>query len=296
MVILLAALCLGRAVAAEKEDVDIRMEASIEKTGYVGQAMEYVVVLKSTSPDISNVRIVKGPDFPEDATVIKGIARNSRPEEVREGGKTYYKWTILRDFIIPRAEGSFSVGECSFIAFIPHETIVSHGFWGNQRVVRYEEKKIECRKVNFKVKRLPGGGDAGSFSGSVGSFSVEGWFPPGYITSGTEAFVVFTISGYGSLSDFRLPNISKIFSTGCRLVEVERDDEQMQRDGRLFSEITLTCRFFVDEEDFEIEPLCLSFFNPATGKYYDSCSETLQWSPQAPKKKNGGKEREAIAI
>lgn len=281
--------------AKESEKVDVKIVATVDKEAYVGEAMEYEVTLMSTSPDISNVRVISAPDFTGDVTTIRGITQNTRPRKVEEKGKLYYCWTIMRNYLIPNSPGKVSIDGGKFLVFIPHEKVYYHDFWGSRRAVEYEEMPLQCNATSFKVKKLPSVPADSDFSGCVGDFRIEGWFPPGRIYPGNEAYVVFTVSGYGELSDLKITSLNKLFRTNCHLKEVERDEEQVQRDGRLFSKITLTCRFIPEEEEFEIDPLRLCFFNPETKKYYTVSSEPLRWEGM-PEKKTGRERRDAIEI
>lgn len=293
---LCVALLLGwlNGLCKSNGNPDIKICATVDKSGYVGEALVYEVLLTSDSPEISNVRVTKYPKFPEGVKVVQGIVNNQRPELKESKGKKYYSWTILRYFLIPEREGKMDVGDGNFVVFIPHEKIVSHPFWGVRHTVEYEEMVLSSKAVDFKVKKLPS--EKEGYAGCVGDFRIEGWFPPGKIYAGKEAYAVFTISGYGSLESLRLPNIYKLFDRGCKLKEVSREEETMQRDGKFFSEITLTCRFMPEEEEFEIAPLCLQFFNPERGKYYEVCSEALLWMQRQEEKKNKDHNKEAISI
>lgn len=291
--ILLGVLGLLSAAAAETPEIYIKTE--IQKSGYVGEAFELVTYLTSNTPEISNVRIVKSPELPQNIKVIRGVVKNSRPQQVKEKGKTFFRWVIQREFIIPEKPGKISIGESRYIAFIPHEKISYQGFWGPQRYVEYEEAEVKCAGVSFKVNALPSTKND-SFSGCVGDFKVEGWFPPGKIRTGNEAYLVFTIGGYGDLSKLKLPNISKIFASGCRLKDVEQNEEKSQRDGKLYSEITLTCKFVADADDFKISPLCIEFFSPSEKKYYTACSDELTWMSTPAPKRTEQDSKDAIAI
>lgn len=284
-------------VDAKNNDVpDIRIISEIKKEGYLGESFTYEIKLVSSVPDIANVRVLRAPSFPSDFKVIEGIVKNSRPDAFKEKGNTFYSWTIGKYFLIPESTGKFTVSEGEYLVFIPHEKIVYHQFWGNRRVVDYEEVRIKTQAQTLKIKNLPDKVKPNDFSGCVGDFKVEAWFPPGNIVSGKESYVVFTISGFGNLESFRLPNIYNLFNKGCHLKNVERDDEMMQRDGMLYNEVTLTCRFIPEEDEFTIDPLCLMFFNPSSGKYYESCSEVLHWTPKSKEKKEKSTNKEAIAV
>lgn len=279
---------------AAEASTEIKIVADIQKSGYVEEVFTYEVTLMSTTPNISNVRVIENPNMPAGLKIIQGVTQNSRPKKITEKGKTYYCWTIMRNFIISSKAGKYTIGAGKFIAFIPHETIVYHDFWGPRRSYEYEEVKIDCKAVSFKASDLPEKRPE-EFSGCVGQFNIEAYFPPGKIYEGKEAYAVFTINGFGSLQDLKLPNIYKIFNKGCQLKEVEQNDEQMQRDGKLYSQVTLTCRFVALEEDFEIDSLSLNFFNPDTKKYYKAASEKLQWTSQ-PAKKSTITPKDAISI
>ena len=287
------------ALASAKSATDqpeIRFVAEIDKSGYVGEALTYTIKLYSEASDISNVKVLSAPVFPQDVTVIQGIARDSQPAKVELKGKLYYCWTILRDFIVADKPGKYSIGKGRFAVYLPVVKEVQSGFWGRRRIIDYEEQIVECDGASFRIQDLPANKKTDTYIGCVGDFNIEAWFPPGKIYKDTEAYAIFKISGYGNLSGLKLPNIHKLFANGCRLKEIERDDRQTQKDGRLFSEITLTCRFIPEAEVFEISPLCLNFFNPSSKKFYDACSETLHWTGNKTEKGKTNRSNEAITI
>lgn len=279
--------------AKGSDKTELKMEATVQKNGFLGEVLTYEVKLYSTDPNISNVRAVSAPSYPAGCHIISGATRNGA-RKVKKDGKEFYCWTILRSFIIPSEVGKMSVSKATYVVFIPRESVVNDRFWGLRRITEYEEVTIGCNSVDFKIAPLPKE-DSENFSGCVGDFKIEGWFPPGNIHKGNEAYAMFSISGYGSLRDVKIPNLYRLFGTGCHLKEVEQNEEQMQRDGRLFSQITLTCRFVAEDDEFVINPLSLIFFNPETKKYYDASSDALQWTHH-PSKGNGSSKADAIEI
>lgn len=296
--VLLCVLSLVGLTVSSKEKVEspeFKLEANVQSSGYVGEVLTYEVSLLSSSPEIANVRVKSGPSFAPGIKAISGVVRNQRPEKVIKKGKTYFKWAILRYFLIASEPGKKKIPEVEFVVFIPHERIVYQGFWGNQRIVEYEEVSLKCNSVDFKIKQLPKNTTGSEFAESIGNFKVEAWFPPGNIIPGTEAYAVFCISGYGNLSDLKIPNLYKLFNIGCRLREIEQTEERTQKEGRLFSEVYLTCRFVPETENFEIHPLTLLFFNPQNAKYYQATSDALHWTGH-PSGKRKAPEGEAIPI
>lgn len=284
------------ASAKIEDKKEVHVVAEIQKSGVEGEVFSYVVKLLSNTPDIADIRVVSQPQFPADVRVIKGVVRNGRQEVTKYKGKEFYSWTIRRDYIIPSSSGKFSVGKAKYIAFIPHVAGYYDDFWGRHQVVDYEEVAVESNTAEFKVSALPANKSGKEFSGCVGDFNIEGWFPPGEIVAGREAYVVFHISGYGSLQNLKLPNVNEIFKDGCRLKEIDQQENQSQRDGRLFSEVTLTCRFVPESPDFKIAPLCLLFFSPEAGKYVEKCSETLHWTSSPSRDKDKSISKDAISI
>lgn len=281
--------------AKEKDKVEIKIVSNIQKSGYENEVFIFTQTLMSTSADISNVSYLQKPSLPEGIKIIKGTVKNNRAEIIEEKGKTYYCWTISRDFLSVENSGTYKIGESKFIAYIPHEKVVFHEFWGRTTAIEYEEIEITSKPVTFKVNSLPSSGKE-DFCGCIGEFKIEGWFPPGNIEPGVEAYAVFTISGFGSLSNLKVPVLYKLFSSGCSLKEVEQNEQQIQKDGKLFSEITLTCNFMPETTDFEIDPLCLKFFNPTTKKYYNICSEALHWTSNPKNQNRPTPPRDAISI
>ena len=281
------------AFSQKEETLEVKLEAQISKTGYVGEALVYELTLYSTSPNVADIRVLRNPDIPSDVQVINGIVGNSKFKRISEKGKFKYSKVIQRQYLIPKSSGKLNVKGGEYLLFIPYERLINRGFW-NSRIVEYEELRCESNSVASKISSLPK--SSTGFTGCVGSFSIQSWFPPGKITRGVEAFVVFKVSGYGSLANLKVPALNKLFQKGCRLKEVEQSEEMMQRDGKLFSEVTLVCTFIPEEDDYEIEGLCIEFFNPETKKYYNACSDLLRGSGNSSNKKRNDSKNDAIAI
>lgn len=277
---------------AQNNNVDLMVEARISNTGFIGEALAYEVVLYSSTPNIADVKSISDIQFPESFKIIRGTSRG-KAERISKG-KYKYAWVILREYVIPEDAGKFKIPGGDFVVFIPHERIVNRGFWGSSRVVEYEELRTQCNTVNVKINKLPKANS--DFSGCVGDFKIESWFPRGAIYTGNEAYAIFKISGYGYLHDVHLPPLNKLFVNGCHLKEVEQNEELLQRDGNLFTEVTLICKFVPEEESFEVGNLCLNFFNNATGKYYTACSDILKWENTPSKNKKSSSNNDAIAI
>lgn len=294
---IIAFLLLPQLLLGAEDKVVIEAYADVPKSGYVGETLEYNIKLRSNIPNIADIRIATLPTLPEGIEMLRGVTHNQRAKEITEKGKTYYEWTIQRNFIIPKKAGKYNIGEWKFVAFLPIERIVKDWFWGTQRVVDYEEYYLDCNAVTIKVTDLPINKTGHEFAGCVGDFTIEGWFPAGNISPGSEAIAVFTISGYGSLENLKVPNIAKLFNKGCRLKTVEQNESQTQRNGQLFSEVTLTCTFMPETSDFTIDSLELLFFDPSTKKYEIEESEPLHWTgvDNSPKKSSSGK-NDAIEI
>lgn len=272
--------------AAKENKIDIFTEAALVKSCVVGETVEYIVTLYSSSPDVADVTVRKTPGFPAELEVAYGAVRNVRPSEVSVKGKTYYSWPVLRCFVTPKQTGKFSIKGGEFVAVLRKGVVVNDYFWGPRRTYTYEEKTADCRDSEIKVNPLPERHRPADFSGCVGDFNIRGWFPPGEIVAGNEAIVVFTVSGFGSLEGLEIPNISAAFSEGCRLRGIEREDEVSQRDGRLFSETTLVCRFLPENETGEIGEFSLVFYNPETETYETVSSLPLSWNGQASRRRD----------
>lgn len=281
--------------AKEAQD-DIKVITEIEKSGFVGETLTYNVNLLSKSADIADVRLIEAPHFPEDTKVINGIVRNSRPSVIEVKGKKYYCWNILKVFVVPSRAGKMKIGEGKFVVFKPIEKIINNSFWGPRRIIDYEEQTVVAPNCSFQVKALPNNKSGETFNKIVGDFDVESWFPPGKIYPGKEAYVIFKISGYGDLSQISLPDVYGLFGKGCRFKEMEQSENQVQREGKLFSELTLTCRFEPLEDEFEILPLCIGGFNGASGKYYRECSDSLLWTKDSKEKGSSQRPGEAMEI
>lgn len=259
------------------DNPDMKLSVEVTKEGYVGQPFEYRVLLTSSSPNIRDVRALRSPVVSPDCKTVRGSVANQKPEIKTVKGEKVYSWTVLRTFLIPKTAGKYEISSGDFIAFMPYERFVNDFFWGQRRVVDYEEVPLSCEKISFKVSDLPKN-KPDNFSEGVGEFSVEGWFPPGEIVIGNNAIVVLKIEGYGNLENLKIPNVAKSFVNGCSLVNIEQNDAVSQRNGRLYSEVTLTCTFVPQTDDGEIDPVNFVFFNPQKKKYETVSSKPLKWN------------------
>lgn len=283
--------------AKNSEVPEFEVVSEMQKNGFVGECIEYNLYLKSTVPNVADVRVVDHPYIPENVDAIRGsIGGSQRPKEVTEKGKKFYSWNILKIFLIPKEEGKLNIGSGKIVVFIPKERIVNDYFWGARRIVEYDEVAINFKGKDISIKKLPANTTKFDFADCVGEFEIEGWFPPGKIIKDKEAIVVFSISGKGDLSNLRVPNLSKLFTDGCELKEVERTEHRTQRNGTLFSEVILTCKFIPNNTDFTIGSLSILEFNPDTKKYEVISSDTLHWDKTDDVKKNTSIPKGAIEI
>lgn len=296
-IILFLIFFTGSLFAETKKDSppEIKIQATANKTGFVGEAITYEVSLLSTSREVANVKVIKPTLVSDDLILIKGVSHSNSPEIIEDKGKKYYKWVIQRDFLIPKLPGKTTVGGASYLVFLPVEKIVNHPFWGITRSVEYDEIPAVSNSIELKISSLPDNSKKNFFVGCVGDFTVKAWFPPGRIYAKTDAYVVFSVSGYGSLKNFKVPNLNKLFTNNCHLKEVSQNEEQIQRNGRLYSEIVLTCKFVPEDNEFEISPLDLTFFSPESKKYYTVSTETLKWE-SSPTQNSNYKSEDLIEI
>lgn len=297
--ILFSLVCVLMAVLSvnaksNSEAPELKLKVEVDKEGYVCQPIEYRVCLISNTPNIQDVRPLREMSVTPQCQVIRGSVANQKPEISETKGSKTYKWTVLRSFVIPGKAGKYEIAAGDFIAFIPVERLVNDFFWGTRRIIDYEEIPLSCEKATFKVSALPKNTPE-NFSDGVGEFSVEGWFPPGAIHLESPAIVVLKIEGYGNLENLKLPNVARSFVNGCSLQNIEQNDAISQRNGSLYSEVTLTCTFIPHSDDGEIDPVSFIFFNPSTKKFQTVSSKPLKWNSNQVKE-NKKKQYDAIEI
>lgn len=290
LVIILCFCGFFNLIEAAENPIDIKITSEIKKNGTVGEALTFTVKLVSNIQNISDVRILNSPDLPLSCKIIDGRVLEKWPEKEIKNGKTYFSWIIERKFLTFEEAGKYKIGTADYVVLIPKVSEYYDKVWGFGKTVTYEEIRVSSPAVEIKIGALPENRQFSSFTNCIGDYKIEAWFPPGNISLDGEALVVFTINGFGDLSDIKLPNLVKGFGEGCRLKEVEQSEKIIQEDGRLYSEITLTCRFIPTSNEFIINPLCLVFFDPQKKNYYEICSESLHWTiKNRPKINDSGK-------
>lgn len=252
---------------------DVFIKVDCPAKAYVGQAIPYAVYVYSTDPEIGNVSMLRMPDFGS-LEILQGQAMASA-ETVAVKGKTYYRWNISRNFIVPSQPGSFSVAGALYDVSIGERIVYNDPFWGRRSSMRYTDVEVSAPDINIKVKKLP---DAPSgYSDAVGEFSVETTIPPGRITRGSDAVAIVRISGYGLLGDADVADISRAFAKGGKFKSATPSKNIIQRDGRIYSELLLECVFTPREDLGVVDPVSFVYFDPDKGCYRTAKSEAVNW-------------------
>lgn len=277
LILFMMGIHAANASAAKRDEVKVEVRAEAPRSCFVGETVTLTVTLISDTPDIANVSLSSEPDYSAASAVVPGRV-SGNPQEVEKRGKRSYRWTIARYFVTFDHPGKVKVGEARYIAYQPVRQVVDDLFWGPQTRVSYREIPAECKGVEINVKALPEKGRPENFSGAVGDFDIEGWFPPGQIYVGSEAVAVIEVTGFGSLKGVAVPDISKAFRNGCRLRGAESSDEISQRDGRLHSTLRLTCSFIPEDPDGEISEIPFCYFDTRTGQYRTVTTNILKWT------------------
>ena len=255
---------------------DILLRAVVSRTSvYKNEPLRLVFKLYTRVPVVNVV--------PESAPSFNGFwsqdlddARNT----AREGRETYngkvYETHVLSEYLLyPQQAGKLTIDpmELTAVAQVIVQSRHVDPFFGNGREVLNVRRKVQSQRVTIDVKALPAGAPA-SFSGAVGSFTMDADLPSERFAANSGATFTVKIAGTGNLTFVQAPklNLPESFEQyNVKTTESIRTAATGISGYRQF-EYPFIARA---EGTFDIAPVEFSYFDPARMQYVTLSSKPL---------------------
>ncbi len=187
---------------------DILLRTIVSRTSlYKGEPLRATIKLYSRVA-IAGAENEKMPTF--NGFWSQEIENNSEERIQREtyNGKVY-ETQVLRDYMLyPQQSGDLYIeaAQMDIIAQVIMQSRNIDPFFGGGHEVYNVKRHIEAPKIKIDVKNLPAGAPA-SFSGAVGSFTINATAPQQSISANSSATLTLKVSGRGNLSFVNAPKV-----------------------------------------------------------------------------------------
>lgn len=187
---------------------DILLRTIVSRTSlYKGEPLRATIKLYSRVP-IAGAEKEKMPTF--NGFWSQEIDNKSEDRVQREtyNGKVY-ETQVLRDYMLyPQQSGELYIesAQMDIIAQVIMQSRNIDPFFGGGHEVYNVKRHIETPQIKIDVKNLPVGAPA-SFTGAVGSYTIEATAPNQNISANSSATLSLKVSGRGNLSFVNAPKV-----------------------------------------------------------------------------------------
>lgn len=266
-----AAPDLGSRIAED----DILLRASVSRTSVFKNEPVLVAYKLYTRVPISNYSFDAVPSF--NGFWAQDLVDNTPAAPTREtlGGKVYEVYTLGRWLLYPQQVGSLAVDPMgmTIMAQIVVQSRHVDPFFGSGREVYNVPRKVQSQRSTLQVKQLPAGAPA-SFSGAVGSFTMEAEPPAGELAANSGSTYTVKIAGRGNLTFVQAP---KLALPGAFELYNVKTTESIDASAQGISGYRRFEYPFIAraEGDFEIPAVEFSYFDPARVEYVTLSTDPL---------------------
>ena len=227
---------------------------------------------------------------PESAPSFNGFWSQdlSDPNSARVGRETYagkvYETRVLYDYLLyPQQVGSLTIDpvDMTVVAQVVVQSRHADPFFGGGREVFNVPRKVQSQRATVQVKALPAGAPA-SFSGAVGSFTMDAQFPSERIAANSGATVTVKISGTGNLTFVQAPKLP--LPTSFEQYNVKTTESINTSSSGISGYRQFEYPFIARAEGtYDLEPIEFTFFDPQRMQYVTLKSKplTLEITPDA---------------
>lgn len=262
---------------------DILLRAVVSRTSvFKGEPLRLTIKLYNRVPIVG----AQGESWPSfngfwAQELDRGAARQSR-ETI--GGKVYESQVVREYLLYPQQAGTLTIdpAELTLVA-----QVVVQGrrnmdpFFGGGPEVHNVPRKVQSPRVTVTVKPLPGGAPA-SFSGAVGSFSMDTTLPSERLQANSAATYTVKISGTGNLTFVQAPKLT--LPGSFEQYNVKTTESINASTSGISGYRQFEYPFIARAEGtYDIEPVEFTFFNPERMQYVTLQSKalTLEITPDA---------------
>ena len=202
-------------------------------------------------------------------------ADNARRQRETYDGKVY-ETLVAREFLLyPQQAGTLTIDPAELTAVaqvVVQSRRNADPFFGSGHEIYNVPRKVQSQRINVTVKPLPAGAPA-SFSGAVGSFTMEATPPSERIAANSGATYTIRISGSGNLTFVQAPKLT--LPASFEQYNVKTTESINASAAGISGYRQFEYPFIARAEGtYDVEPVEFSYFDPARMQY-----TTLQSKP-----------------
>lgn len=261
-----------------KGDGNLFLRASVSKTSaYEQEALVYTVKLYTSYDRIKFIGATTAPKF-EGFVVEESKSVSSSLSYETYNGKTYATAIIARYIIFPQMKGSLKVIGNTYTVSVDQREYYHDPFWGNMSVSSPLQLNVTPNDLSVNVRPLPSPQPA-DFSGGVGQFSISASMPKTRLLTNQPASIVYTVSGSGNLKYVRLPDLQSLFPSELEVYSPTTDVKTSVGASNVSGSVRFDYSLMpLEEGDFSIPPVTLTYFDPVAGQYRKASSRGFSLS------------------
>ena len=219
---------------------------------------------------------------PESAPSFNGFWSQdlTDPNGARVGRETYngkvYETRVLYDYLLyPQQVGSLTIDpvDMTVVAQVVVQSRNADPFFGGGREVFNVPRKVQSQRATVTVKPLPSGAPS-SFSGAVGSFTMDTQPPADRIAANSGATFTVKISGTGNLTFVQAPKL--LLPTSFEQYNVKTTESINTASTGISGYRQFEYPFIARAEGtYDIEPIEFTYFDPQRVQYVTLRSKPL---------------------
>ncbi len=266
---------------------DILLRAVVSRTSvYKGEPLRVTFKLYERVP-VVGYNDVKFPSF-NGFWAQELNTENARRERETFNGKVYETLVAKEYLLYPQQAGTLVIEPAELTAVaqvvIQSRRSLDPFFGGGPDFVNVP-RKVQSPRINIAVKPLPAGAPA-SFSGAVGSFTMDAVLPQERLAANSAATYTVKISGTGNLTFVQAPKLT--LPASFEQYNVKTTESINTSAAGISGYRQFEYPFIARAEGtYEVEPVEFSYFDPSRMQYMTLRSRPLELEI-TPDAKGGG--------
>ena len=267
---------------------DILLRAVVSRTSvYKGEPLRVTFKLYERVP-VVGYNDVKFPSF-NGFWAQELNTDNARRQRETFNGKVYETLVAKEYLLYPQQAGTLVIEPAELTAVaqvvVPGRRNVDPFFGGGPDFVNVP-RKVQSPRINIAVKPLPAGAPA-SFSGAVGSFTMDAVLPQERLAANSAATYTVKISGTGNLTFVQAPKLT--LPASFEQYNVKTTESINASAAGISGYRQFEYPFIARAEGtYDVEPVEFSYFDPARMQYMTLRSRPLELEITPDAKGGGG--------
>ena len=256
-----------------KDDILLRAVVSRQSV-YKNEPLHVAFKLYTRVPYVNLV--------PESAPSFNGFWSQdlSDPNAARVGRETYngkvYETRVLYDYLLyPQQVGALTIDpvDLTVVAQVVVQSRNADPFFGRGHEVYNVPRKVQSQRTSVTVKALPGGAPA-SFTGAVGSFTMDTKLPSEHFAANSAETFTVKISGRGNLTFVQAPKLP--LPTSFEQYNVKTTESITPSSSGISGYRQFEYPFIARAEgSYAVDPIEFTYFDPQRNEYVTLKSRPL---------------------